>query len=179
MKREHYSLFFANSAHHERRILVSSRALQWAITFVETTQGMKTWSFVDQKVPFELAGRGHVAHLPIAASMTRGRRQLWQVLPGFGGEAEQVAIRLGRDSAESQNCEHVLVTERAMREKPTELLNRRAAHALLDHASEWKSADHESYAVVYARERPRTLDELQQLLKLPRCEQSKRPAVAS
>lgn len=32
MTRPHYSLFFANSAQHERRILISTRALQRAIT---------------------------------------------------------------------------------------------------------------------------------------------------
>ena len=171
MTRPHYSLFFANSAQHECRILVSTRALQWAITLVETTPGVKTWAFIDQKVPFNHAGQDREAHVPIAVQMARGRRQLWQVLPGFGGESEEAAIHAGRNFAVMQNCEHVLVTERELRERPTEMLNRRAAHTLLDHASQWKSADHESYAVVYARERARTLGELQQLLKLPKPEQ--------
>jgi hypothetical protein len=171
MTRKHFSLFFVNSAHHESRFLVGSRAVQWAITLVETTPGIKTWSFIDTKVPFRFDGRDREAHVPIAASLTRGRRQLWQVLPGFGGDSERAAVMAGRGFAEAQDCEHVLVTERALRERPTEMLNRRAAHALLDHAAQWKSAEHESYAVVYARERSRTLGELQQLLKLPRIEQ--------
>lgn len=171
MTRPSFSLFYANSAHHERRILVSNRALQWAISVVETTPGVKTWSHIDQKVSFRHAGREHEAHLPIAATVVRGRRQLWQVLPGFGGAGEEAAIHCGRAFAEAQNCDHVLITERGLRERPTELLNRRAAHALLDHASGWKSAQLESHAVVYVRERPRTLGELQELLKLPRCEQ--------
>lgn len=171
MTRPHYSLFYANSAHHERRILVSTRVLQWAITLAETTPGVKTWSFIDQKVPFRHAGQDREAHVPIAVQMARGRRQLWQALPGFGGDSEQAAIQAGREFAERQECEYVLVTERELRERPTEMLNRRAAHTLLDHAAQWKSAEHESYAVVHVRERSITLDELQQLLKLPRIEQ--------
>jgi hypothetical protein len=171
MTRKFFSLFFANSAEHERRFLVGTRALQWAISLVETTPGVTAWSFIDQKVPFQHAGRDQEAHVPIAVQMARGRRQLWQVLPGFGGESERVAILAGRNFADMQNCEYVLVTERELRGRPTEMLNRRAAHALLDHASQWKSAEHESYAVVYARERARTMGELQQLLKLPRAEQ--------
>ena len=171
MTREHFSLFYVNSAQHERRFLVGSRAVQWAVTLVETTPGVKGWSFIDRKVPFVHAGREREAHLPIATQVARGRRQIWQVLPGFGGETERAAIHAGRHDAEAQNCEHILVTERDLRDRPTEMLNRRAAHALLDHASKWKSAEHESYMVVYVRERARTLGELQSLLKLGRCEQ--------
>lgn len=171
MTREHFSLFFANSAQHERRFVVGSRAVQWSITLVETTPGVKSWAFIDKKLPFHFAGRDREAHVPIAVSLTRGRRQLWQVLPGFGGDAEQAAVHQGRAYAAAQNCEYVLVTERSLRERPVEMLNRRAAHALLDHAAQWKSADLESYAVVHVRERSRTLSELQQLLKLTRLEQ--------
>lgn len=171
MAREHFSHFYVNSAHHERRFLVGSRAVQWAITVVETTPGVKSWSLVDDKVPFTQAGREREAHLPIAASLVRGRRQLWQVLPGFGGEAEQAAVHHGRVYAEAVGCDYVLVTERGLRKKPTELLNRRAAHALLDHASTWKTGEQEGLAVVYARERPRTLEQLQELLKLKHPEQ--------
>ena len=171
MTREHFSLFYANSAQHERRILVSSRALQWAITLVETTPGVKKWSFIDRKLPFQHAGQQREAHVPIAVTMGRGRRQLWQVMPGFCGEAEQASVNQGRIFAEAQNCDYVLITERELRERPTEMLNRRTAHALLDHASKWRSTELESYAVVHVRERSRTLGELQDLLKLTRIEQ--------
>lgn len=171
MTRKFFSLFFANSAEHERRFVVGTRALQWAISLVETTPGVTAWSFIDQKVPFHHSGQDREAHVPIAVQMTRGRRQLWQVLPGFGGESERAAVHAGQAFADAQSCDYRLVTERELRERPTEMLNRRAAHALLDHASQWKSAELESYAVVYVRERARTLGELQQLLKLPLAEQ--------
>jgi hypothetical protein len=172
MAREHYSLFYANSAHHEQRFLVSSRALQFAITVVETTPNVKSWSLVNKTATFMHDGKEREAHLPIAASMASGRRQLWQVMPGFGGALEQIAVDRGRAFAETQNCDHVLLTERALRERPTELLNRRTAHALLDHASQWNSGELEGYAVVCVRERARTLSQLQDLLKLSFAEQT-------
>jgi hypothetical protein len=166
MTRPYYSLFFINSAQHQCRHLAGDRVTQFAVSQVETTPGVKRWSFIDDPVPFMHGGKEREAHLPIAVAFKRGPRQLWQVLPGYDGELERAAIAAGQEYAAAQQCEHVLLTDRGFRERPVETLNRRAAHALLDHASEWHSTEHQARAVVAVRAASMPLGKLAELLKL-------------